>query len=110
MTTTPSTDYPTFDAMTERDDFLGFGYLGARRNALDASDPDCPPVPEQVAIVDSLVLAYATEHRWSAERLFTWANSKNGRWLGDHMFGWNGDHDGRFERAIHQGLMSAPRR
>lgn len=76
-----------FDQFAERDEFLGFGYIGARRNALDESDPEAPALPESVTMADSAILARAAELGWTVGDLFTWANSKKGRWLGDVVFG-----------------------
>lgn len=73
----------TFDAMTAREDWLGFGYLGGRRNALTSTDPEAPARPEVVARVDARILSEADQLGWSAEDLFAWANSRNGRWFAD---------------------------
>jgi hypothetical protein len=100
-----------FDAMTADDRWLGFGYLGARRNALDTSDPEfCPPQPERVGQADELVLDHAHRHRWTEEQLFTWANSKNGRLYGDAMFGGTGSAVECYARAYEWGVLSLPRR
>lgn len=86
MTTTRTATFTAdiFDRFAERDDFLGFGYIGGRRYDW---------APEDVAVADAAALARAAELRWSEKRLFTWANSKNGRWFADFALGC-GDLDG----------------
>jgi hypothetical protein len=68
------------------DEWLGFGYLGERRSALDSSDPESQRA-HLVDETDDFVLDYANQLGWTADELFAWANSKNGRWLGDVAFG-----------------------
>lgn len=77
-TQTHTTD--TLDAMANDDRWLGFGYLGERRNAAEET-------PETVALVDAHVLEVANAAGLTYEELFTWANSKDGRWFGDMTFG-----------------------
>lgn len=69
----------TLDALTEHDEWLGFGYLGERQ--LDRR------TPAEVAAADAVVLDHANRRGLTVEQLFTWANSKDGRWFGDCMFG-----------------------
>lgn len=78
-----------FDTFATRDDFYGFGYIGGRRNALEAARTgDWPAtVVDQVAEADAAILARAGELGWSEARLFKWANSKDGRWFTDYAFG-----------------------
>lgn len=85
----------TFDRMSADDRWLGFGYLGGRRTALDASDPGAPAQPERVAEVDAWLLGLGLED----DALFEWANSKNGRHFADVVFG--GD---SIEQAVRWGL------
>lgn len=87
MTTTPETISHVFDSMTNDERWLGFGYLGGRRSALDGSDPECPARPDLVADADRQILDYAVAHNWDREQLFEWANSKDGRWFADCAFG-----------------------
>lgn len=75
----------TFDQMTTDDRWLGFGYLGERRNALDNSDPEAPAIPARVELADTFVLDVTAD--WTDDELFAWANSKDGRWYGDILFG-----------------------
>jgi hypothetical protein len=94
-----------FDQMSRDDRWLGFGYLGERRNMLDTTDPDAPGRPDLVEAADQRVIDTANERGWDYDRLFEWANSKDGRWFGDVMFG-SGEHlDGAFARATGWGLL-----
>ena len=70
------------DLLSGYDDsrWLGFGYLGARRNELSER-------PERVRLADLIVVKVANEQGWDRETLFHWANSKLGRWFGDAVFG-----------------------
>lgn len=89
--------------------WLGFGYIGGRRNTLTSDDPEAPADPASVHATDERVIAWANEHRWTYEDLFAWANSKNGRWLGDVMFGSDEHIDARFGKAIGWGLLAKPK-
>lgn len=86
-----------FDDFAYRDEFLGFGYIGERaRHAEDgAADID-------IATADALVLSIATELGWDEDRLFAWANSKNGRWFADSTLGC-GEFDQRAARLVYAG-------
>jgi len=68
------------DAGLQRDDYLGFGYLGERRNFFSTYGMSVVP---QIEAADTLVLFLANAHGYDAERLFEWANSKSGRWAGE---------------------------
>ncbi len=106
MNKTQTTGPDTFDHMTRDDRWLGFGYLGERRNELESTDEEALARPDLVAAVDALVLAYATEQGWTADDLFTWANSKLGRWFADSMFGTTGSTlEARFAQAQRAGLL-----
>lgn len=61
-----------FDALENNDEWLGFGYIGDRRNAR-AEGYD-------TTIADRVAFETAAAR---GVDLFTWANSKNGRWYGD---------------------------
>lgn len=74
-------------AMADDDRWLGHGYLGTRRNALDSSDPEATVDPAMVAKADQMAVDAANEKSLTRERLFEWANNKTGRWFGDCMFG-----------------------
>lgn len=81
-----------FDRMSRDPRWLGFGYLGGRRNHLNNDDPECGAgTPgrrqERVAYVDQRVREAADAKGWTDEDLFAWANSKHGRWLADAAFG-----------------------
>lgn len=77
----------TFDLLERNPEWLGFGYLGERRNALSDSDPESPARPEFVAEVDARLLDFVRREGWTQRELFNWANSKYGRWFGDVVFG-----------------------
>ena len=72
------------DRMTGDDRWLGFGYLGERRNHLAEG--------RDVSAADHRALNEANAKALTYNELFEWANSKNGRWYGDCMFGANGQH------------------
>lgn len=73
-----------FDKMTTNEKWLGFGYLGERRNALESG--------RDTTAADESAIAEANRLGLTVEELFEWANSKNGRWYGDCWFGANGQH------------------
>ena len=79
------------DQMTSRDEWLGFGYLGGRRIALEEGRTDL------VARADAMALENANRAGWNADQLFnSWANQKVGRWYADSWFGCNGKHAERY--------------
>lgn len=80
------------NAMTERDEWLGYGYLGSRQNVLTSDDPEAPANPDLVAEADMKAVDNANEYGLTIDQLFDWANSKYGRWYGDCMFGNAGRH------------------
>lgn len=100
MTTTQTFAADTFDTFAQRDEFLGFGYIGGRLAELDNTDPEAPARPELVAEVDARVFADAILRGWTENELFGWANSKDGRWFADIMYGGAGSTDERWERAL----------
>lgn len=63
----------------------GFGYLGARRDAYATAAGRAVFVPLDIAIV-----VKANAAHWSAERLFDWTNSIPGRWIGEEASRGNG--------------------
>jgi len=77
------------------DGWLGFGYLGERRHW---------PADIRRENADAAILAVANLNRWTAERLFTWLNSKPGRWYGDMTLG---SSDGRDFGPIAGQMMRA---
>jgi hypothetical protein len=81
-----------FEAFAQRDEHLGYGYIGERRMALESVEEGeaGEALALQVRIADDAVLAFADEAGWSDEDLFAWANSKDGRWYADVMFGGSG--------------------
>lgn len=92
-----STATATFDAMTNDDRWLGFGYL-AGRSYSDATD---------VAQADSLMADHAAANGWTADDLFTWANSKAGRHFGDVMlFSYGTTAAARFADAVRWNLTN----
>lgn len=76
-----------FEQMSRDDRWLGHGYLGARRNALDTSDSDAIVAPAVVDEADRLAVERANAQDLTYDAFFDWANSKVGRWFGDTMFG-----------------------
>lgn len=72
------------------DAWLGFGYLGGRRNAIDAvrsGEWESARVTE----ADTMVLSVANAKGWDRARLFDWLNSKDGRWYADMTLGSDDD-------------------
>lgn len=94
MTTTPAHTIADLNAMTERDEWLSFGYLGERRNILGHVERGIAraDLADQVAEADMRAVDDANEHGLTLNQLFDWANSKYGRWYGDCMFGNGGLH------------------
>jgi hypothetical protein len=96
------------EAMYNNENWLGFGYLGERRNLLTTDDSEAAPLRERQLLVeatDQRLLDHANDNGWTCDELFTWANSKLGRWFGDAMFGSTDRIDRNFDRAIRQGLL-----
>ena len=81
-TTTATTAGHLFDRFANDDRFLGFGYIGERRNFLDAD-------AERVAEADETILEHVRDMGWTADELFAWGNSKDGRWFSDMALGCN---------------------
>lgn len=71
------------------EDFGGHGYLGGRQNALSnlAYKVDMAAGLAELAAADQFVLDTANGRGWDAERLFQWANSRDGRYFADTVFG-----------------------
>ena len=71
------------------EDFGGYGYLGGRRDALSnlAYKVDITAGLAEIAAADQFVLDTANSRGWDAERLFQWANSRDGRHFADDAFG-----------------------
>lgn len=69
-----------FDTFATRDEFLGFGYIGERRHFTQWEG-------QAVREADAAILEAAAELGWDEDRLFQWANSKDGRWFADEAFG-----------------------
>jgi hypothetical protein len=70
----------------DNDEWMGFGYLGERRNAQDTSDPEATPAtPERIAAVDALILDAANAQGWDRARLFQWSNSRAARHWADQV-------------------------
>lgn len=72
------------------DGWLGFGYLGERRNAIEAVQSGEWEYAN-VTAADALCLEVANAKGWTPARFFDWLNSKDGRWFGDMTLG--GDMD-----------------
>jgi len=100
-TTTLTPD--VFDEFTRDDRWLGFGYLGGRRNTLASTDPVSPHLVEAV---DRRVVDWANYYGWTRDELFAWANSKAGRWFADVMFGSHVRVDTDFEQAVRWNLLA----
>lgn len=78
------------DAFEQHDEWLGFGFIGERsraRETVAAGDSDYRMSVDSLAEIDTIVLRLASERGWSVERLFAWANSRDGRFAGDELFG-----------------------
>ena len=78
MNTTTSTRTPAiFDKFAQRDEFLGFGYIGERARAIESG--------WDVTAADALALDMGDT--LTDEALFAWGNSKDGRWFADCALG-----------------------
>lgn len=78
-TAAPVLTLADLEAGYQHDDWLGFGYLGDRRN-LRAAGIDS-------TVADVAALEVANAKGWTREDLFTWSNSKLGRWYCDVTLG-----------------------
>ena len=83
-----------FDQMTTDERWLGFGYLGERRNLREAVASGERPAEdlEWIEKADSAALAQAEMYNLSFDQLFDWANSRRGRIYADCWFGSGGQH------------------
>jgi len=78
----------TLKSFEQNDEWLGYGYIGARKNALEAIESGEWDVPLFVVEqADEAVLMEANRLGWTTDKLFEWANSKPGRWAGDLLLG-----------------------
>lgn len=73
------------DQFEERDDWLGYGYLGHRADlgSHATEHREYPGKPSVRRRVDRAVLAAADELGWTDEMLFHWCDSKMGRWYAE---------------------------
>lgn len=75
------------DRMAEDDRWLGYGYLGERRNrrmtAIEATGRRQADLIEEVTRMDRDVVEEANVEGLTYDELFAWANSKDGRWFAD---------------------------
>lgn len=98
-----------FDEFTNRPDWDGHGYLGARNIQLEQArnlkgtkeEYKILNLLSNLATSDLVVLSHAVRNGWSDAQLFAWCNSKLGRWWGDEAFGRDMDYD----MAILHGLF-----
>ena len=88
-----------FESFTRNDEWLGYGYLGERENALVSvrTGEAGPMLADRLELADEAVLQATAD--WSDEELFAWANSKDGRWFADCVLG----SAGSFQDALRQG-------
>lgn len=80
------------DAFEDHDEWLGFGFIGGRKNAREAIDAETTAFEsgfslEQMQVADNMVLFHANRLGWSRDRFFAWANSREGRWVADILIG-----------------------
>ena len=82
---TTATTSSTFDDMARDDRFCGWGYIGARQNLRDAvaAGEWSADMLDTLAEADALALATGVP----GDKLFAWANSKDGRRFADCYFG-----------------------
>ena len=74
------------EAGYENESWLGFGYLGERRNAIAAVRSGEWEFAN-VTAADTIALEVANAKHWTPERFFEWLNSKDGRWFADMTIG-----------------------
>lgn len=67
-------------------DWHGFGYLGERRNAIQALESGEWTI-DNISEADEMALKIANGKGWTPARFFDWLNSKDGRWYADIMLG-----------------------
>jgi hypothetical protein len=93
MTATTAARLTTADieAGYDHDEWLGHGYLGSRRLALEEYELEEGEEPidwaATVAVADEMVLFHANRLGWAGPQFFAWLNSKYGRWAADLMIG-----------------------
>jgi hypothetical protein len=92
------------EAMYRNDEWLGFGYLGERRNLLTSRDEEVPARPDLVAMADNMAIAEANRLGLTADQFFAWANSRVGRYYADCMFGNDGRHAEEYLPTAHLGF------
>jgi hypothetical protein len=85
-TTAPALTVKDIEAGYTNDAWLGFGYLGGRRNAAEAVRSGEWEFAN-VTAADELALRIANEKHWTPERFFQWLNSKDGRWFAGATIG-----------------------
>jgi hypothetical protein len=88
MTTTAPLTTADLERMTRDDRWLGFGYLGERRNlrtyAIEETNGRRQlELMTQATRMDRDVIEEANAEGLTYDDLFTWANSKAGRWFAD---------------------------
>ncbi len=77
-----------FALMADRPEFEGFGYIGGRRHLSD----------HQRAEADRMLALHIAYRGLDAERLFAWANSKDGRFYADAWA--DGNRYGHAEKSL----------
>lgn len=78
-----------FKTFVYHDDYLGYGYLGERRDMVDRiqeNPADAAKLTERLDAADQLILDIMQRNQWSTEDLFTFVNSKSGRYFADSVF------------------------
>lgn len=93
-----------FDRFSEREDWLGYGYLG-NRSELGSRTTETREYPGKPAVmrrVDRAAAKAAASLGWTEEQLFLWSNSKCGRWFAEGSGSFRNDSNATqdFEDAV----------
>lgn len=90
----------TFASYASRSEWLGWGYIGERRAALEMIESRelAGLYRDRVIRADRMALQYAADAGWTDADLFEWANSKAGRWFAELAFAGAFDSAARYLR------------
>lgn len=88
MNTTAKLTTADLDRMEADERWLGYGYLGERRNRRNYAHSELTGYMadhelERIVRMDADVVEEANLEGLSYDELFAWANSKDGRWFSD---------------------------
>lgn len=96
----PTLTIDDLEAGYDHDNWGGFGYLGTRQDGMGKAKNRAI-----IRALDDRLLAYANEHGWTADDLFTFTDSKRGRWLAESfLYGPESTRERDFETLLRDHL------